>query len=563
MPFCIKCGSKLNDGAAFCGQCGNPVNSAPNQNTTQQNTAQPTVQNQTAQNQASQNQAAQGMHESFSPKWGLGGKSFTFTDDSLIYGNETIPYTQLTTISILTPPTKLTNGVAQTKTKDGRFLTLAYEYNQKDRFAAALSFVNEKIDEANDQKDYQFRFQSPTGTKIEVYEDYLMMYYVSASATKVFSNAVGGGATGKIVHFPDISDIQFTEPVNGNNGTVQFIYPGGTEGLIPVLPKDVENIKSIIAFIEERKTSIPAEIEIEPDEPWEIVKGSSKSFPFMGQTLEISESLDEYNTYRLKFRAMAIKYQEIAQNEYKRKVHNLETFLEFYPKIYDKYLDIILQRAVDVLISNGVWTVTTYSFSKQHRNNFHSATKAVDTTLESIELTVNENQQRTAGLTSLIPNLQGGGFGFKGAMKGIAKATAFNVVRDSVEASAINKAGKVKQAQRVELYNRIKPDVIFLHVYSDYFGVFHSFVNVMNQNGHTLWHQPKDENFQRDNIFRNIQNPNFPKDKVKEVLLDLLKTDPYKKDIYKYIIEKFGETEEISAILNYLGYDDLKDYRKV
>ncbi len=57
--------------------------------------------------------------------------------------------------------------------------------------------------------------------------------------------------------------------------------------------------------------------------------------------------------------------------------------------------------------------------------------------------------------------------------------------------------------------------------------------------------------------------PTFDKEPVKEVLLDLLKTDPYKKDIYKYIIEKFGETEEISAILNYLGYDDLKDYRKV
>ncbi len=204
MAFCINCGNKLGAVAAFCPQCGTPVNNNASQNTTQQNAAPPITQNQTAQNHSSQ-----GMHESFSPKWGLGGKSFTFTDDSLIYGTETIPYTQLTTISILTPPTRLTNGVAQTKTKDGKVLTLAYENTQKDRFAAALSVVNEKIDEANDQKDYQFRFQSPTGTKIEVYEDYLMMYYVSASATKVFSNAVGGGATGKIVHFPDISDIQF------------------------------------------------------------------------------------------------------------------------------------------------------------------------------------------------------------------------------------------------------------------------------------------------------------------------------------------------------------------
>lgn len=551
MSFCIKCGSKLNDGAAFCAQCGNPINNTANQNTTQQNTAQ----NQTAQNQS-------GMHETFSPKWGLGGKSFTFTDDSLIYGNETIPYTQLTTISILTPPTRLTNGVAQTKTKDGRVLTLAYENNQKDRFTAALSFVNEKIDEANDQKDYQFRFQSPTGTKIEVYEDYLMMYYVSASATKVFSNAVGGGATGKIVHFPDISDIQFTEPVNGNNGTVQFIYPGGTEGLIPVLPKDVENIKSIIAFIEERKTSAPAEIEIEPDEPWETVKGISKSFPFMGQTLEISESLDEYNTYRLKFRALAIKYQEIAQNEYKRKVHNLETFLEFFPKIYDKYLNIILQRAVDVLISHEVWTVTLDSFSKQHRNDYHFAADNINTTLESIELTANANQQRAAGLTSLIPNLQGGGFGFKGAMKGIAQATAFNVVRDSIEAGAINKAGKVKQSQRVELYNRINPEMLFVIVCTDYFGVFYSFVKAMNQNGHTMW-KATGEKTQNENIFRNLENPNFPKEKIPEVLAELIRANPYNKNFYKYMVEKFGETEEISALRNYLGYDDLKDYRKV
>lgn len=431
MAFCVNCGNQLSEDTKFCGKCGTPINCTANQD---KNVSQ----------SGTQSNSQQCMNESFSPKWGIGGKSFTFTQDALIYGNETIPYSQLTTITLLTPPTPFTNGVAQSRTKDGKLINLAYENKQKDRFASALSFANEQIDDANNQKDYKFKFQSPTGTKIEVYEDYLMMYYVSASATKIFSNAVGGGATGKIVHFPDISDIQFTEPINGNNGTVQFIYPGGTEGLIPVLPKDVDKIKNIITFIEERKMSVPVEIEIEPDEPWETVKGISKSFPFMGQTLEISKELDEYNTYRQKFKALAVKYREIARSEYKRKVHNLETFLEFYPKIYDKYLDIIMQRAVDVLISNEIWTVTLYSFSKLHRNNYNYATKTVSATLESIELTVNANQQMTAGLTSFIPNLQGGGFGLKGAMKGIAAATAFNVVRDSLEAGAINRAEKDK-----------------------------------------------------------------------------------------------------------------------
>ena len=67
-------------------------------------------------------------------------------------------------------------------------------------------------------------------------------------------------------------------------------------------------------------------------------------------------------------------------------------------------------------------------------------------TTESVELTVQANQNRVSTAMSFVPNLVGGGFGVKGAAKGIATATAFNLVRDGAEAGLLKGASQINQA---------------------------------------------------------------------------------------------------------------------
>ena len=164
MAFCTQCGSKLNDGAVFCGQCGAKVFSGTAQsqstnngffnklNSTVQkavNGAQQVVGDLSGSQSANSasNNTSHTMYEVFTPKFGI-GKKFIFTENSLIYGNNEYKYSELTQIFLVNPPMQFTNGVANTMA-NGKRLILAFEYSQKERFARALTYANEKIASAN------------------------------------------------------------------------------------------------------------------------------------------------------------------------------------------------------------------------------------------------------------------------------------------------------------------------------------------------------------------------------------------------------------------------------
>ena len=277
--------------------------------------------------------------------------------------------------------------------------------------------------------------------------------------------------------------------------------------------------------------------------------------------LEVSENMDTFNTYRLRFRNIAIRYANEASVAYYANVYDLNTFMDFFPRIYTEKLGHIVQIAVDILILEGIWTITYDSFMQQHSTDYHLVVDDLETMANSIMLTAEANVQATAGLMSFIPNLVGGGFGFAGALKGIAGAAVFNIVRDGVEASALNSATKLKPAQQLELYQRINPQNLLHNLFLDYWRVFLSLVNALNQNGQHIW-WPDDESIGKSsNIFKNISNPNFPKDRVLGAILDIIKINPYNAEYHKFIISRFGETEEVAAINDYFGYTNFDDSR--
>ena len=138
-------------------------------------------------------------------------------------------------ISLLTAPTAITNGVAQA-TANGKVITLAFLTKDQARFTAALTYANEQIDLAHgNKKNYKFILHAQTGSRVEVYDDYLILYMIAAGPGGVMgkaSDSVGkvskglgkvigglgsagtaigstakGGSTGKIIMFTDLTAI--------------------------------------------------------------------------------------------------------------------------------------------------------------------------------------------------------------------------------------------------------------------------------------------------------------------------------------------------------------------
>ena len=512
-------------------------------------------------NKEAANNTSYSMYEVFTPAMGM-GKKFIITEKSLIFGGEEFSYSELTPIVVVNPPMPLSNGTASTIAR-GNSLVLAYEYSQKDRFAKAMIYANEQIDTANGTvKAYKYLFQSDQGTKVEVYDDHLIFYALKSGLGNILSNSMQGGSAGRVM---DFSDVTVTIGDIADNGKFDVTVIYGNESFVITLDHDcMAKVREAVEFIETVAAS-PSEWTTPESakKTFERHTGAEHVFPLNEENLVVTEGMDVLNTYRLMFREFAIDCANAARTEFNKKVRDLTTYLEFFPKIYAYYMTMMCDKAMEIIIAEGIWSVTGGSLLEEHCNTFHLALDDFMVTVESVQLTVEKNQSGIATAMSFVPHLVGGGFGVKGAIKGIAGATAFNIARDSIESGLINSVTTINQAQQKELYDRINHDILFNNVFFDYWRVFATMIDTINYNGGNIW-VPNTENNQRAaNVFTNLRNPNFPKDQLTSVFIQILEINPYDADYQKYMLSQFGENDETIAIKNYFGYTSFDDPRIV
>ena len=296
-------------------------------------------------------------------------------------------------------------------------------------------------------------------------------------------------------------------------------------------------------------------IQGEVQEPWVSVKGVAKTFVIADKTFEVPENLDSFNTYRQIFRALAINCFERAETEYNAKVHDFVTFVEEFPQIYNKHLHPLIKRAVDVLVTENVWTVTYDSLLEQHKENFHSIIDDYEGVCNATQGVVEANQETTGAVLGIASEFIDGQLG--GGMLG----SILGSFKNEVVEGAVGSVGLTAEQQQT-IYSNINSEILFDDIFTDYFSVFITLLAILNENGHDVWLPPDEKNYQQAlNIFKNLSNPNFPQDKVLEAWLGILKICPYGVEFFRFAVSKFGETEEVAAIKNYFGYTDLDNPR--
>lgn len=277
-------------------------------------------------------------------------------------------------------------------------------------------------------------------------------------------------------------------------------------------------------------------------------RGAEKKFPLSGKELIISADMDAFNEYRLAFRELAKICADTAAREYTEKVNNLETFISFFPEIYEKYLAVMGDKAIEVLVSESIYSVTREDLLVQHKADFHLATDDYETISESIQLTVQQNRAASGALQSFASKYVNNKFG--------VSEEDFASMTDTMLDEA---AQKLNDEQKYELYGRITPHFLFERVFFDYWRMFLTLVTLLRGFGVNLW-WPDDATCENaNNIFKNISNPNFPQDKICDVLFDIILANPYNAKYYDFIKEKFGDTEEATKIQTYFGYPDFGD----
>lgn len=145
--------------------------------------------------------------------------------------------------------------------------------------------------------------------------------------------------------------------------------------------------------------------------------------------------------------------------------------------------------------------------------------------------------------------MQGGGFGFKGAMKGMAQAEAFNIGMGFIGKYIANQT-KMSDEEKAQIFSKFRTDIFFKEVYNDYINTFYTTIQILSENGVLNGISTRTGN-EFNTLINNLKNPMFPQDKVSSALAELISAYPFSSPCYDVVKLKYGETDEVKQIIEY------------
>ena len=234
------------------------------------------------------------------------------------------------------------------------------------------------------------------------------------------------------------------------------------------------------------------------------VVGTRKSFPLFQYSLIISPDKDVFNTYRLKFRELAIKYANKFIREYGLLIVSYESFIQFFPAVYFSNMEYLIHAALDCLNAENVRTQTFDSFYRQHKSNYHAALDFYN---------------------------------------------------------SVNAKGMSFPAQRVNLFRSLVPSALFHNVYLDYWQVFLTLISHLRANGKNIWWGTNAMASRANALLNNLSDPRFPREYANSLVFQILGLYPYSKPLFYRMTRIYGDTQDIAAIRQYFGYTDMSNPR--
>lgn len=292
-----------------------------------------------------------------------------------------------------------------------------------------------------------------------------------------------------------------------------------------------------------------AQYDVPEPQQWTKLDGEAREFEVEGSKLIIPVNLDACIQYRKYFKEAARYYTDRFIFKYNNCVKDFDSFVFYFKDLYFEGLLAMTQRAYDLLLPFGVFTADTNTFADKQINIYRKAADSFETVL-GVELSKNEQADNLGNTVGGAVQMRGGGFGVKGAVKGVAQAEAFNLGMNLL-GKFVAQQNRMTQEEKANVFALFKVDVFFEEVYSDYYNVFLTFVETLAENGVI-------DNFSTGNTkefeitMRNLQNPLFPQDKLVETILKLLATSPFNPQCLSLLEQKVGTTDEVVKIKDYL-----------
>lgn len=315
----------------------------------------------------------------------------------------------------------------------------------------------------------------------------------------------------------------------------------GKDVLKPI--KKIEEPKEFPALSTYPTYNIP-----EPEQ-WTPLTGEEQRFTIENSEIVFSKELDNCLKYKKQFESAAQYYLDRFKFRYQQCINDFDSFIFYFNDIYLEGLIPMTHRAYSLLLPFGVFNMSIESFASQHMDNYHRALTSWEA-LVGVEAKRNQVAQQAGNIVGNSIQMQGGGFGMRGAAKGVAQAEAFNLGMGLL-GKFVENQNKMTPEEKAEVFSNFNTELFYDEVYSDYFNTFLTMIKALADNNilpniHTL---TTDE---YKTTLSNLQNPMFPQERFSASIVSVITSYPFEKAGYMLLKSKYPNDSEVDRLFDYL-----------
>lgn len=278
------------------------------------------------------------------------------------------------------------------------------------------------------------------------------------------------------------------------------------------------------------------------------------------------------------FRDTYIQYKidaEKSSKDYIRSVlYTYDNILDFIRNLENDFFDFILpklEKSITIIIRSGAYDLNTEIFIDKYYSKyctFFDELNDIISLVNKIELDFIKEQHKISNVIENRPKLVGGGFGIRGAIKGIAIASLYNSISKSTHQLI---ASYGKKIDKNNYLNKLKSllisedfkSILTTAIYNSSISIFPAFLEAYED----ILGKQYCKNYaivsqKAERIIYNINADLIPEEDKQNLLFNLLMNEPYHKDIYYHLMKDNLEyIKQISSIANYFGLniDSSKD----
>lgn len=447
---------------------------------------------------------------------------------------------------------KLTNTVSQlgsevTKTSKGML-----NYKSPEEIAQERSKRADKI---------RILVQCPDGSDLEVYDDFIIGYPTQGSLGMGALKAVAGlNETVFPMMIMDVT-ISFKEPEQptGNRRLLLTAKAGTsaekTIGFV-ISPENEQAINNVCDYIRDFQKN-PKKIDDDPALEYKFpgYAASAKTFPLLGLELQVSEEIDAYNQFQELYRKLAWNQAQKAKRAMARRILSYETYHEFLSDIVYEYGLPLFELTLDICMANDVYSENEESIFKMHYNMFHNLEKRMNA-IASYAQQVSTSGAHAGANAAIKMNYSQTtavfGTSRSELNKAVRKANFSNMMTDARTKLMSNMANHLTPKDKENIYEKFdaERDGFTDAIFQDFWGMCLTLNKILEDNGHTVWSKVAIDDTELRTI-ENMSRPDFPEEKIPGFIIPLLQKNPYDQRIYSFLVNRYGKTDEISAIMDY------------